>query len=86
MKVAELFEESSKGLNHQVDNAYKVAKAKPKLDIKKVAKKDFKLYGSPEKDGKSQRVVTTPDGKKKKVTGQDDSHPRGGKHMLKKVK
>lgn len=86
MKVAELFEESSAGLNHQVDKAYKTAKAKPKMDVKKVAKKDFKLYGSPEKDGKSQRVVTTPDGKKKKMTGQDDSHPKDGKQKLVKGK
>lgn len=86
MKVAELFEESNAGLNHQIDKAYKTAKAKPKFDAKKVAKKDFKLYGSPEKDGKSQRVVTTPDGKTKKMVGQDDSHPKGGKHKLVKNK
>jgi hypothetical protein len=86
MKVAELFEESSDGLNHQIKNAYDTAKAKPKLDVKKVAKKDWRLYGSPEKGGKSQRVVTTPDGKKKKVTGQDDSHPHDGKQLLKKTK
>lgn len=86
MKVAELFEESSAGLNHQVKKAYDTAKAKPKLDVKKVVKKDFKLYGSPEHGGKSQRVVTTPDGKTKKIVGQDDSHPRDGKHKLVKNK
>ena len=86
MKVSELFEESKCGLNSQVETAYKTAKAKPKYDVKKVAKKDFKLFGSPEKGGKSQRVVTTPDGKKKEVSGQDDSHPKDGKIKMKKVK
>ncbi len=85
MKVAELFEESKAGLNNQVKSAYKTAKKKPKYDADEVDKKDFKLYGSPEKGGKSQRVVTTPDGKKKKVTGADDSHPKGGKNKLKKA-